>query len=158
MTRMRLRYPGTCVRCGASLAAGAEAIHDRASRTVSCIACPTEPTKGGPTALPEIEVGVAGASAQREFDRRKANREARIKGRFGSRVGGWITALTDEPQSTRAWARGASGERELAEALRAWRGSGSCMTGACPELAATSITWRSHRPACSSSTPSGTRA
>jgi hypothetical protein len=28
-----------------------------------------------------------------------------------------LLALTDEPQSTRAWARGAEGERELAEAL-----------------------------------------
>jgi hypothetical protein len=81
-------------------------MYDRASRTVHCIECPTEPTEGGPTDLPEIDSGVAGSSAQREFERRKANREARIKGRFGDRVGGWITALTDEPQSTRAWARG----------------------------------------------------
>ena len=131
---MRLRYAGSCIRCGAPLAAGVEAIYDRASRTVRCIECPAEageaveaadapavppavPPAELPAELPAINPGVAGASAQREFERRKGKREARIKDRFGDRVGGWITALTDEPQSTRAWARGARGERELADAL-----------------------------------------
>ena len=38
--RMRLRYAGTCVRCGASLAAGTTADYDRASKTVACVVCP----------------------------------------------------------------------------------------------------------------------
>lgn len=38
--RMRLRYPGTCARCGASLAAGTNADYDRASKTVACAECP----------------------------------------------------------------------------------------------------------------------
>jgi hypothetical protein len=117
MTQMRLRYAGRCARCGSPLAAGAEAIYDRATRTVHCVECPKEEAEGEPAEPLAIDPGVAGASAQREFDRRKVKRESRIKGRFGSRVGGWITALTDEPQSTRAWARGARGEREFAEAL-----------------------------------------
>jgi hypothetical protein len=38
--RMRLRYAGTCARCGTSLAAGTTADYDRASKTVACVACP----------------------------------------------------------------------------------------------------------------------
>jgi hypothetical protein len=64
-----------------------------------------------------IDPGTAGASAQREHDRRAEKREAAVKGRFGNRLGGAILALTDEPQSIRAWAQGARGEKELAEAL-----------------------------------------
>jgi hypothetical protein len=37
--RMRLRYAGTCARCGTSLAAGTTADYDRASKTVVCVAC-----------------------------------------------------------------------------------------------------------------------
>jgi hypothetical protein len=40
MKRMRLRYAGTCVRCGTPLAAGTTADYDRASKTVACVACP----------------------------------------------------------------------------------------------------------------------
>jgi hypothetical protein len=51
-----------------------------------------------------------------------ANREARIKGRFGRRIGGAILALSDDPQSTRAWAQGSKGEQELASAIGEIRG------------------------------------
>jgi hypothetical protein len=64
-----------------------------------------------------IDSGSAGASAQREHDRRAANREARVRERFGRRFGGVLLAIVDEPQSTRAWAKGAHGERKLAESL-----------------------------------------
>ncbi len=60
-----------------------------------------------------IEPGVAGASAQREFERRRTKREDSIRARH-PHLGGLILALTNEPQSTRAWAVGAEGERELA--------------------------------------------
>jgi hypothetical protein len=62
-------------------------------------------------------MGVAGASAQREFERRRDARAARVKGRLGNFVGGVVLGLSNEPQSTRAWASGAVGERGLAEAL-----------------------------------------
>jgi hypothetical protein len=64
-----------------------------------------------------IDFGIAGASAQREHDRRAAKREERVKERFGRRFGGLLLAVVDEPESTRAWAQGALGERKLAEAL-----------------------------------------
>jgi hypothetical protein len=66
---------------------------------------------------PLLDPGSAGASAQREHDRRAARREERVKGRFGPRLGGVILAVVDEPQSTLAWERGAVGEQKLAEAL-----------------------------------------
>jgi hypothetical protein len=112
--RISLRYPGTCFVCGLALSAGVDALYDRKTRMVRCAECPT---REDPLGEPDIEVGTAGASALREYERRKANRENRIKDRFGRRVGGVILAITDEPQSTRAWARGAAGEQELAEAL-----------------------------------------
>jgi hypothetical protein len=67
--------------------------------------------------LAPVDPGLAGASARQEYERRVARREARIKDRFGRRLGGVILALSDDPQSTRAWARGSEGEQELAEAL-----------------------------------------
>lgn len=109
--RLRLRYAGTCSACGAQLAAGTYAWYDRRLKTVRCLACPV----GG--AATDIDPGLAGASAQREYERRAANRQSRIKGRFGGRIGGVILALSDEPMSTKAWARGSEGERELAKAL-----------------------------------------
>jgi hypothetical protein len=66
---------------------------------------------------PPLDPGTAGASARREYERRSANREARVKERFGRRFGGFLLAVVDEPQSTRAWAKGAVGEQRLAEAL-----------------------------------------
>lgn len=114
LKRLSLRYPASCVVCGAALAKGSEALHDPTSRTVRCIECPSG---GGLPVEAAIDVGVAGASAQREYERRTGAREDRIKYRFGKRVGGMILAVTDDPQSTRAWAQGARGERALAEAL-----------------------------------------
>jgi hypothetical protein len=61
--------------------------------------------------------GVAGQSGKREYERRKSARDARVKGRLGDILGGVVLAITDEPQSTRAWVRGATGEEKLAEAL-----------------------------------------
>jgi hypothetical protein len=72
--------------------------------------------KPGPSSEP-LDSGTAGASAKREYERRVAKREERVKGKFGRRLGGALLAVTYEPQSTRAWATGARGEQELAAAL-----------------------------------------
>ena len=79
---------------------------------------------GEPDAMPtasseqasELDSGTAGASARREHERRVAKREDRIRTRH-PRLGGLILAVTDEPQSTRAWERGAVGEEKLARRL-----------------------------------------
>jgi hypothetical protein len=58
----------------------------------------------------------AGGSARREFERRKAKRQVAVRARH-PRVGGLILALTEEPQTTTNWARGAEGERRLGAGL-----------------------------------------
>ena len=119
---MRLRYAGTCRLCAAPLAAGADAIYERESKTVRCTECPeatATATELEPEPEPvEIEVGVAGASARREHERRRARREDRIRTDH-PRIGGLILAMTDDPQSTRAWESGALGEERLAQWLSA---------------------------------------
>jgi hypothetical protein len=60
----------------------------------------------------DVFAGVAGASAQREYERRRLKRETRIR-RAHPIVGGLILAVSDEPQSTKAWAVGAQGEERL---------------------------------------------
>ena len=47
----------------------------------------------------------------------RSAREGRVKDRWGSFLGGVVLAVSGEPQSTRAWERGAFGEQQLAEAL-----------------------------------------
>ena len=106
--RMRLRYAGTCRLCGVDLPAGADAVYERTLKTVRCVACAA--------AVEVPDSGVAGGSARREHERRKQKREDRIR-RAHPKIGGLILALSDDPQSTRAWERGAIGEEMLAERL-----------------------------------------
>ncbi len=150
--RMRLRYAGTCARCGASLAAGTTADYDRASKTVACVACPirqvppgqadpppppaaTEPTTvkvaSGPATPPssarespvlEVVDGQGGASAVAEFQRRHDARQERVNSEF-PRMGRFLLAVFDDPQSTKAWSVGAEGERILSEMLASIAGS-----------------------------------
>jgi diadenosine tetraphosphatase ApaH/serine/threonine PP2A family protein phosphatase len=63
-----------------------------------------------------VRTSHAGASAAAEFERRRRQREESIRVRH-PKLGGLIVALSDEPQSTTAWARGAVGERRLGGAL-----------------------------------------
>jgi hypothetical protein len=93
---------------------GTQALYHAASKTIRCIECPDESSSAG---APLLDFGIAGGSAQREYERRVAQREARVRGMLGRRLGGVVLAITDEPQSTRAWATGARGEREFEAAL-----------------------------------------
>lgn len=110
---MRLRYPGTCRGCGTTLDAGTTAAYDRAARAVSCLPCRSATPAPAP---PEVVSGTPGASARREFERRSTQRENRVRTAH-PRLGGLILALSDDPQSTTAWARGARGEELLGTAL-----------------------------------------
>lgn len=123
---MRLRYAGTCAGCGAELESGTRAAYYKATKTLRCLAC-IESDEPAPSAAPpldstpaptldDIETGAAGSSARREYERRSAKREARIR-EAHPRLGGLILALTDEPQSTTAWERGARGEELLGARL-----------------------------------------
>lgn len=144
--RMKLRWDGACSGCGETIPAKAEAVWDSDSKRATCLGC-ADRVGGGDTAAapapavapqppPSIDVGSAGASAQRAFDK-KAARVARKNERaraddeaWRSRVvgerpvlGRIATALTPRPaeqaisRSDRAWATGAQGERRVAESL-----------------------------------------
>ncbi len=127
---IRLRYAGTCRECGLALAASTRAWWDAEARSTTCLDC----TKAESAETPRTEVvaaeetaslpeppkpsfsGQAGASAQREYEKRHQRREAKIDQRWG-RLAGVVKFLSDDPQSTRAWARGSDGERRLAASL-----------------------------------------
>jgi len=113
MGEWRVKYDGACSRCGVALHAGEVAVYERATLTIRCVSCPTAPASESS----EIDVGVAGRSARQEHTRRAAKRDAAVRERWGDRIGGAVLALTNEPQSTRAWAVGARGEEKLAKAL-----------------------------------------
>lgn len=111
--RMRLRYAGICSQCGIDLPAKTEAIYDRAAKTVRCV------THNMTTPEPAVEVvdaGTPGGSARREYERRKAKREERVRARH-PKLGGFILAVTDDQQSTKAWDVGAIGEERLGARL-----------------------------------------
>lgn len=62
----------------------------------------------------------AGASAQREYERLRANDEAKIRKKWRQgRLGRIAVALTDEKQSTAAWKSGATGESKVGAHLEA---------------------------------------
>ncbi|WP_246000305.1 nuclease-related domain-containing protein [Nocardioides pocheonensis] len=124
--RMKLRYPAMCRLCGTELPVRAEAIYERATKTVRCIACPTgveavapatEVETDEPSAVVPVEdTGVAGLSARREYERRRAKDEERLRQKWG-KLGGIAVALSEEKQSTKAWATGAVGEERLGARL-----------------------------------------
>jgi nuclease-like protein len=106
--RYRLRYAGFCFWCGKSLAKGQEVFYDPVIESVRCIVCED--------ARPE-DAGTPGGSAQQEYDRRRSA-DARVKASLDNIMVGVANASTREPQSTRAWAQGATGERRLAAVLQ----------------------------------------
>jgi hypothetical protein len=108
-----LRYAGRCYRCGIELAVGTRAVWSRVNRTITCIECEglTEvQQKTGPPSTSE-----AGGSAQRRFDQLHGARESRLREK--GRLGALVLKLSRDPQSTRAWARGAEGERIVGKRL-----------------------------------------
>lgn len=113
---LRLRFPGVCQNCRRQIGRGEPALYDSVTRAVRCTTeChyPDEPA----TVEQDLERGVAGASAMREYERRRVARESRVKARAGNFLGGVLLAITDDPQSTRAWARGSAGEASLGKVL-----------------------------------------
>ena len=65
---------------------------------------------------PNFDLGTAGASGRREYERRRANREAKTR-EAHPHIGGLLLKLQDQPQHERAWATGAAGEEALAAVL-----------------------------------------
>lgn len=141
---MELRRFDRCAECDAELALGTEAYWLKSRRVVVCTACYVAPeTSAGPADAPlssepadHPPAGVAGGSAQREYDKR-AQREMARKQQAVTDDEEWratiraerpvlgriVTAFTPKPQvgpesqSTAAWKTGADGERRVAEVL-----------------------------------------
>jgi hypothetical protein len=129
--RMKLRYAATCSRCGTTLPASITADYDRSSKTVACVVCPARrvlPERAEATARPQHAItpdlplelgtvdGIAGGSAAREFDRRHDARQERVQANH-PKIGKFLLAVFDDPQSTKAWSTGAVGEQLLGEML-----------------------------------------
>lgn len=131
MKILALRRPDACGTCGSALAVGDRAGWDASARTVHCLVC-IEPAIGeAPQAAlalavpapvrsaphqPTVPQQRAGASAQREFEKRSNRREQRIRSAH-PKLGGLILALSNDPTSTRVWAQGAAGERAVGNTL-----------------------------------------
>lgn len=141
---MELRRPDRCAECDAELAIGTTAYWHRSRRVVICADCylpseaPARPADAPSNQDPadDSPAGVAGGSAQREYDKR-AQREMARKRRAVADDEEWratikaerpvlgriVTAFTPKPQvgpesqSTAAWKTGADGERRVAEVL-----------------------------------------
>jgi len=113
----RVRYDGSCSRCGTPLRRGTPAVWDRQAHKMFCIECPAAaPT---PEVAP-VDHGVAGQSARAKYDRLKAWREADLDSRFGTGfLRKVVKAVAVEPQSIAAWGIGARGEELLGDALAA---------------------------------------
>ncbi len=125
-----LRYAGTCSRCALELPVGTKAWWDTHARTITCVGCqPAVPGETGQVTTPEptvedplpeapapLATGEAGGSARQEYEKRHQHREQRIDRRYG-RLAGVVKFFSDDPQSTRAWAKGSEGERRLANHL-----------------------------------------
>ena len=78
----------------------------------------SDPRDAAPEPSSPIDTGLAGASARKEHERRRARHDARIEQKWGTgRLGRVIKVLSDDPQSTKAWARGAIGEEKVAKVL-----------------------------------------
>jgi hypothetical protein len=64
----------------------------------------------------DFDLGTPGASGRREHERRRANRESRVRERH-PRIGNLLLKFQEAPRHERAWATGADGEEEMAESL-----------------------------------------
>lgn len=116
---LALKRDDTCASCELVLPAGTRAEWDGAARVVTCLACveARDPSPEPSDAEPLVDRGTPGASARRRYDKLHDQRDQHVKGALGKRLGGLYLALSEEPQSTVAWAVGSRGERMLGEQL-----------------------------------------
>jgi Nuclease-related domain len=138
---MKLRRDDVCCRCRIALPKGTRAYWGAEARTVACLGCldassgtgrrsPHSPgdAERAParerepanvsdlTSASEPDRGRAGASAAREYSRRRAGREARVR-RQHPRIGRLLLALSSPPQHERAWEIGSRGEEQVGRSL-----------------------------------------
>jgi hypothetical protein len=115
---LKLRRADACVVCSCPLAAGAQAWWDVTARTVTCAGCQwtiDEAASADGTAA-EFDRGQAAGSVAREYERRRGNREARVR-EVHPRIGGLLLAVRRAPQHETAFRRGELGEQTVAAYL-----------------------------------------
>jgi hypothetical protein len=114
---LKLRRPDVCAVCGKDLQAGETGWWDPAAKTVMCPDChelTVADVDEHQSATPDR--GDAGASAGREHERRRTNRETRVRNAH-PHIGGLLLWLADEPQHERAFRTGQLGEVAVGESL-----------------------------------------
>ncbi len=107
---MALRRDGECV-CGTFVPKGTQAGWHRTLRIVLCARC----LRVEPQEVP-VDIGVPGASLDREYVRRKQSYERRVRARH-PHLGGLMLRFSAPKATTEAFRIGAAGEREVAAAL-----------------------------------------
>lgn len=155
---LTLRYATSCRACGVALSARTRAVWNRQTKTARCLACAV-PAQAGPPRAEAVapqhvpDFGIAGASAQRLFDKQEARRRERLRRSWwmlaimaivGAAAGGFIAHrvgfnaglgavigaglpvldLLKRPQHIDAWRSGAAGERAVGEMLDKLRTEG----------------------------------
>jgi Nuclease-related domain len=98
---LRLRWADRCVLCQTELAAGQQAIWYPGPRVVTCLGCALPPS--------QVPTNAPGDSSARKYERLHRKREDHARETFGA-LGVFLARVIDEPQSTKAWKKGAEGE------------------------------------------------
>jgi hypothetical protein len=157
---LKLGRPDFCTSCGAAVQRGEAAWWDADAKVVWCLKCQGEepvdtstadpatehpgsavPAFGQLPAFQPVDRGQAGGSAQQEFDRRHQAEISRLEARWG-RLSGIAKVFHEDAATTTAFAKGAAGERRVADFLERIVGAKGvlCTTGACLAPRATSTT------------------
>jgi hypothetical protein len=110
-----------CAGAGGAETEGAEtaSLAPRAPDPVPSAQDPAPKAKDEPApALPAdvYVIGDPGRSARQEFERRHKKREDRVRTAH-PKIGGFLLAISDDPQSTAAWSTGATGEEVLGKRM-----------------------------------------
>ncbi len=123
-----LKFQSRCFKCQKELQVGHAVLWNPEKRQIKCLEhierAETNRNlefsiENNPESLEEQKsksLGVPGGSAKAMAERLSKKREERIQKRF-PRLGNFILAVTDEPQSTRAWESGAKGEIGIGKEL-----------------------------------------
>ncbi len=114
---LKLRRADVCVLCGTNIDAHTEAWWDAGIKTVTCLSCHWRTSQPQNSQEPQLlERGHAGASARREYERRRTSREASVRGAH-RHIGGLLLWLQDAPQHETAFSTGEVGEVAVGESL-----------------------------------------
>ena len=113
---VQLAQPGACASCGIPLAAQAVVVANTTTGHTWCVPCCTATEQRPAATANAATTGTPGASARREYERRRAADEQRIRNRWG-RLGSVAVGLSESRGSTTAWKRGAVGEERLGARL-----------------------------------------